>query len=117
MKRVVQACLVSMFLCTTVLPAPAQQALQPVVRLNNFFEVSNDVFMHIMASSDIRYKTTQNYDFDSQTRDRTPDRNPSSGGSQEGESDLMYAELRFGVEARYQKNLHVLLAVRTSADL
>ncbi|HEY5863948.1 MAG TPA: hypothetical protein VI542_00115, partial [Candidatus Tectomicrobia bacterium] len=109
MKRVVQAFLVSMFLCTTVLPAPAQQALQPVVRLNNFFEVSNDVFMHIMASSDIRYKTTQNYDFDSQTRDRTPDRNPSSGGSQEGESDLMYAELRFGVEARYQKNLHFYL--------
>ena len=109
MKRVVQAFLVSMFLCTTVLPAPAQQALQPVVRLNNFFEVSNDVFMHIMASSDIRYKTTQNYDFDSQTRDRTPDRNPSSGGSQEGESDLMYAELRFGVEARYQKNLQFYL--------
>ena len=105
MKRVLQAFLTSLLLSTTLLPAIAQQGLQPVVRLNNFVEVSNDVFMHFMASSDIRYKTTQNYDFDSQTRDRTPDRNPSSGGSQEGESDLMYAELRFGVEARYQKNL------------
>ena len=76
-----------------------------MVRLSNFLEVGNDVFMHIIASSDIRYKTVHNYDFDNSTRDRTPDRNPSSTGSQEGESDLLYAELRFGVEARYQKNL------------
>ncbi len=105
MKRIVQACLASIFIATTVLSATAQQALQPVVRLGNFIEVGNDVFMHIIASADIRYKTVHNYDFDNSTRDRTPDRNPSSTGSQEGESDLFYAELRFGVEARYQKNL------------
>jgi hypothetical protein len=98
-----------MFISTTVLSATAQQAPQPVVRLSNFIEVGNDVFMHILASSDIRYKTVHNYDFDNSTRDRTPDRNPSSGGSQEGESDLMYAELRFGVEAKYQKNLQFYL--------
>jgi hypothetical protein len=56
-----------------------------------------------MASADIRYKTAHNYDFDNQVRDRTPDRSPSSTLSQEGESDLSYAELRLGVEARYQK--------------
>ena len=105
MKRIVQACLASIFIAMTIVSATAQQALQPVVRLTNFLEVGNDVFMHIIASSDIRYKTVHNYDFDNSTRDRTPDRNPSSTGSQEGESDLLYAELRFGVEARYQKNL------------
>jgi hypothetical protein len=104
-KRVVQACLANIFISATVVSATAQQAPQPVVRLSNFLEVGNDVFMHLIASADIRYKTVHNYDFDHSTRDRTPDRNPSSTGSQEGESDLSYAELRFGVEARYQKNL------------
>ena len=47
MKRVLQAFLASIFLATTLLPATAQQGLQPVVRLNNFIEVGNDVFMHI----------------------------------------------------------------------
>jgi len=80
-----------------------------VVRLGNFIEVGNDVFMHIIASADIRYKTVTNYDFDNSTRDRTPDRSPSSTGSQEGETDLSYAELRLGAEFRYQKNLTMYL--------
>jgi hypothetical protein len=87
----------------------AQQVPQPIVRTGNFIEVGNDVFMHIMASADIRYKTVHNYDFDDKVRDRTPDRSPSSTLSQEGESDLSYAELRLGVEARYQKNLTLYL--------
>jgi hypothetical protein len=106
---VVQAFLASVFLAATVLSATAQQALQPVVRLGNFIEVGNDVFMHIIASADIRYRTVQNYDFDKQTRDRTPDRSPSSTVSQEGETDLSYAELRLGAEFRYQKNLTLYL--------
>src|SRR5215470_14170403 len=98
-----------MFLAATVLSATAQQVPQPVVRLGNFLEVGNDVFMHIIASADIRYRTVQNYDFDKQTRDRTPDRRPSSTVSQEGETDLSYAELRLGAEFRYQKNLTLYL--------
>ena len=89
--------------------ATAQQGPQPMVRVGNFFEVGNDVFMHIIASADIRYKTVHNYDFDDKVRDRMPDRSPSSTLSQEGESDLSYAELRLGVEARYQKNLTLYL--------
>src|SRR5262245_52300589 len=65
--------------------------------------------MHIIASADIRYRTVQNYDFDKQTRDRTPDRSPSSTVSQEGETDLSYAELRLGAEFRYQKTLTLYL--------
>jgi hypothetical protein len=108
-KRILQACLASICIATTVVSATAQQAPQPVVRLSNFLEAGNDVFMHIIASADIRYKTVHNYDFDNNTRDRTPDRSPSSTGSQEGETDLSYAELRFGVETRYQKNFTLYL--------
>ena len=39
----------------------AQQVPQPMVRTSNFIEVGNDVFMHIMASADIRYKTVHKY--------------------------------------------------------
>ena len=109
MKRLVQAYLASICIATTALSATAQQEPQPVVRLGNFIEVGNDVFMHIIASADIRYKTVTNYDFDNSTRDRTPDRSPSSTGSQEGETDLSYAELRLGAEFRYQKNLTMYL--------
>jgi len=89
--------------------ATAQQVPQPMVRLGDFIEVGNDVFMHIMAAADIRYRTTENYDFESGVRDRTSSRSPSSTSAQEGEFDGTYAELRLGVEAKYQKNLTLYL--------
>jgi hypothetical protein len=109
MKRLVQVAVMGVLVLAVVAVVTAQQVPQPVVRLGEFFEVGNDVFMHIIASADIRYKTVENYDFDNNVRDRTPDRSPSSTASQEGDSDLSYAELRLGVEARYQKNLTLYL--------
>jgi hypothetical protein len=84
---------------------PAGQALQPVVRLGNYIEVGNDLFMHIIATADMRYVTAQNLDFDERIRDQTLSRSPSSTAQHETEGDLFYSELRFGVDFRYQKNL------------
>jgi len=109
MKRLAQVVFMGILMLVLASVTTAQQVPQPMVRTGNFIEVGNDVFMHIIASADIRYKTVHNYDFDDKVRDRTPDRSPSSTGSQEGESDLSYAELRLGVEARYQKNLTLYL--------
>src|SRR5574339_50262 len=78
--------------------AQQQQALQPVTRLGNFIEVGNDVFMHIIATMDARYKTIENGDFDSDVRDRTISRNPTDTAQHEQEGDLYYAELRFGAD-------------------
>jgi hypothetical protein len=89
--------------------AAAQQTPQPVVRLGNFLEVGNDVFMRIIAAADIRYRTTENYDFDRRVRDRVNSRFPGDSVAMEGEGDLSYAKLRLGVEARYQKNLTMYL--------
>src|SRR5215475_1915517 len=108
-RRLIQMAVMGVLVLAMEAVATAQQSPQPMVRLGDFFEVGNDVFMHIMASADIRYKTVENYDFDNKVRDRTPDRSPSSTGPQEGASDLSYAELRLGVEARYQKNLTLYL--------
>ena len=65
MKRLTQLVVVGALLLGMVSLAAAQQTLQPVVRLGNFIEVGNDLFMHIIATADIRYKTVQNLDFES----------------------------------------------------
>jgi hypothetical protein len=113
MKRLTQIVLVGVFLLAVVATAVAQPAappagqaaLQPVVRLGNFTEVANDLFMHIIATSDIRYATNENMDFEKRIRDQALDRIPNSTAQQVTEGDLNWAEVRFGVDARYQKNL------------
>ena len=105
MKRLTQIALVGVFLLAVVPIAVAQQTLQPVVRLGNYIEVGNDLFMHIIATADMRYNTVENLDFDKRIRDQTVSRSPTSTAQHETENDLLYAELRFGVDFRYQKNL------------
>src|SRR5262249_32203405 len=109
MRRLTQVTLLGVALLVTASLAAAQQVPQPVVRLGNFIEVGNDVFMHIIGSADIRYKTTENFDFESRVRDRTATRSPSSTIEQDGDGDLSWAELRIGAEFRYQKNLTMYL--------
>ena len=70
-ERLAQVALIGGLILVVASMATAQQVPQPVVRTGNFIEVGNDVFMHIMASADIRYKTVHNYDFDDKVRDRT----------------------------------------------
>src|SRR5262249_26975889 len=86
-------------------PAPAAPEPQPVVRLGNFIEVGNDVWMHILATADVRYSTVENRDFERRVRDRAGSRNPESTSSQVSESDGNWILLRFGGDWRYQKNL------------
>jgi len=103
-KRLTQIALVGVFLLAVVSSAVAQQTLQPVYRLGNFIEVGNDVFMHIIATADMRYNTVENLDFEKRIRDQTLSRSPTSTAQQETESDLFYAEVRFGADFRYRKN-------------
>ena len=61
--------------------------------------------MHMIASADIRYVTSHNLDFERRIRDQTQSRQPASTSQHDTEGDLLYAELRFGADFRYQKNL------------
>jgi len=88
-------------------PPAAAGEPQPVVRLGNFIEVGNDLWMHVLATADIRYSTVENTDFERRVRDRASSRNPESTAAQVSESDENWIILRFGVEFRYQKNLFV----------
>ena len=82
---------------------------QPVMWLGNFIEVSNDLWMHLLATADIRYSTVENRDFEHRVRDGASSRNPESTAAQASESDGNWIILRFGVEFRYQKNLQMHL--------
>src|SRR5215470_2207070 len=75
-RRVIQIVFIGILVLTAASLATAQQILEPVNRLGNFIEVGNDVFMHIIATIDFRMRTSQNYDWDSDVRDRTATRNP-----------------------------------------
>jgi hypothetical protein len=105
LKRLTQVVLMSVIVLAVAALAAAQQTTQPVVRLGNFIEVGNDLFMHIIATADMRYNTVQNLDFDERIRDMTLSRSPTNTAQHETEGDLFYSELRFGVDFRYQKSL------------
>jgi hypothetical protein len=109
MKRLTQIATVGIFLLAVVSIAGAQQELQPVVRLGNFMEVSNDLFMHMIATVDARYVTVENRDFEKNTRDRVLGRQNNDTPSQVSDSDAAWFLNRLGVEARYQKNLEIYL--------
>jgi len=63
LRRLTQIALIGVLVLAAASLATAQQVPQPMVRLGNFIEVGNDVFMHIIAAADIRYLTVTNRDF------------------------------------------------------
>src|SRR5262249_45024982 len=95
MKRLTQIALVGIFLLAGASqaaaqarpPAPAAGEPQPVVRLGNFIEVGNDVWMHLLATTDVRYTTVENQDFERRVRDRAAGRAPDNTAAQISESD------------------------------
>jgi hypothetical protein len=88
------------------------------MRFGNFIEVGNDVLMHIIATTDFRYNTTENWDFERKVRDRVNSRAPTDTVPQGGESDEFWLLTRFGVDFRYQKSteVQIVLEQRTNLD-
>jgi len=125
MKRLTQGALVCVLMLAVASLAAAQGTLQvpsgtpqAAMRFGNFIEVGNDVLMHIIATTDFRYATSTNFDFERHVRDRTASRNPESTIEQGGESDNFWLLTRFGVDFRYQKSteVQIVLEQRTTLD-
>jgi hypothetical protein len=99
LKRLTQVVLVGVVVLAIAELAAAQEtrplggAPTPVMRLGNFLEVGNDVFMKIIATGDIRYNTVENADFDHRVRDRAHSRNPDNNTAFDAEGDLANAQL------------------------
>src|SRR5256885_4832623 len=125
MKRRAQIALMGIVILAVASLAAAQGTLQvpsgtpqPAMRFGNFIEVGNDVLMHIIATNDFRYNTTENFDFERKVRDRVASRNPQDTIEQTGEGDIFWLLTRFGVDFRYQKSteLQIVLEQRTQLD-
>jgi hypothetical protein len=121
MRRLTQLVLMGVGVLGVATLAAAQETrppggtMTPVMRLGNFLEVGNDVFMKIIATGEIRYNTVENNDFDNRVRDRAHSRNPDNNTLFDAEGDVMNAQLQLGVDARYQKNLQLYLLFRHHA--
>ena len=109
MKRLTQITLVGVLLLAMMSIATAQRVPEPVVRMGNFFEVGNDVFMHIIATTEMRYITVENRDFEKHVRDRPNSRFPGDTAAQVTDADAAWFLNRLGAEFRYQKNLEMYL--------
>jgi hypothetical protein len=107
MKRFTQLALA----CVTVLALVSVAAAQtptPVVRIGDWVEIGNEAFMNIIATIDTRYYANHNPDFENDVQDTVHSRNLSgSSTSYIGIGDFLEAEVRWGVDMRYQKNLRM----------
>src|SRR5213595_3558320 len=97
MKHWTQIALMGVVILAVASLAAAQGTLQvptgtpqPALRFGNFIEIGNDVLMHIIATTDFRYNTTENFDFERKVRDRVASRNPQDTIEQTGESDVFW---------------------------
>src|SRR5215831_9991621 len=125
MKRWAQIALIGVVILAVASLAAAQGTQQvpagtpvPAMRFGNFIEIGNDILMHIIATNDFRYNTTENWDFERKVRDRVSSRNPVSTIEQGGESDEFWLLSRLGVDFRYQKSteVQILLEQRVNLD-
>src|SRR3954451_18228515 len=124
MQRLTQGALVCVLMLALASVAAAQGTMQvpsgapqPALRFGNFIEIGNDVLMHIIATTDFRYNTTTNWDFERKVRDRVASRNPQSTIEQGGESDVFWLLTRFGVDFRYQKSTEVQIVMEQRTNL
>jgi hypothetical protein len=112
MKRFVQLLLVGAMVLVVMSLAAAQEATQTVARVGNYIEVAPDVFMHIIATGDMRFRVGQQYDFEKRVQDRTANRDPSSTSVMSQDCDCMNFQAHFGVDMRYRKDLTFHLRFR-----
>src|SRR5262244_2301506 len=124
MRRLTQGALVCVLLLAVASLAAAQGTLQvpsgtpqPAMRFGNFIEVGNDVLMHIIASSEFVYNTSENFDFERKVRERVPNRAPTATENNRGGTDTFWMQSRLGVDFRYQKSTEVQLVLQQVTTL
>jgi hypothetical protein len=117
MKRLTQLALACMLVLSVVPLVAAQQVPQPVVRLGDWVEVAPEVFMNWIVTTDIRYQTVENYDFENRIQDRPGSRDPHSTVPHGGDADILWEESRIGVDVRYLKNLKMQVLFEQQATM
>ncbi|MGQ4808927.1 hypothetical protein NKDENANG_02322 [Candidatus Entotheonellaceae bacterium PAL068K] len=83
----------------------AAQAPTPVTRMGNWVEIGNEAWMDIIGTIDMRWDTQHNPDFEDDIRDR------GDGGTRL--TDAYRAEIRWGADFMYKKNLRTRILFET----
>jgi len=124
MKRRAQIALIGVVLLAVASWAAAQGTLQvptgtpqPTIRFGNFIEVGNDILMHIIASSEFVYNTSENFDFERKVRERVSARGDTDTSPNRSGSDTFWMQSRFGVDFRYQKSTELQLVLQQVTTL
>jgi hypothetical protein len=112
MKRFTQLILAGAMVLMLVSLTAAQQAPTTVARVGNYIEVAPDVFMHIIATGDMRFRTGHNYDFENRVQDRVESREINDTSVMSQDCDCMHFQAHFGVDMRYKKELTFHLRFR-----
>src|SRR5688500_15612110 len=107
MKRYVTLVLVCALLLAVGSTAVAQQVPAPVVRMGDWIEISDEVWMNLIFSTEWIYQTSHNNDFEDDIQDRPTSSANDSTTVHYGSCDCLWQETRFGADLRYQKNLRV----------
>src|SRR5215813_6531301 len=101
MKRWTQIALTGVVILSVASLAAAQGTLQvpsgtpqPTMRFGNFIEVGNDILMHIIASSEFVYNTSENFDFERKVRERVSNRGDTETSVNRSGSDTFWMQSR-----------------------
>ena len=107
MKAVMKLMLGSV-LVLALAAAAAAQSPTPVVRMGDWVEIGDEVWMNVISANTIRYATGHNWDLEGDIRDLTASGSVTSSGNKfSGKADSFFAEIRLGADFRFQKNLRM----------
>jgi hypothetical protein len=114
MKRAVAVVLVCVLALSLAPAALAQDsAPQPVVRMGDWVEIGDELFVNFIASVTGHYQTTTNLDFEGDVQDGTATTDCQSSSCYVGQGDHLQNESRFGVDLMYKKNLKARVLYET----
>jgi hypothetical protein len=117
MKRYVSFVLACALVLAVGSTAVAQQVPAPVVRMGDWIEIGDEVWMNLIFSTEWIYQTTHNNDFEDDIRDRTNSSNNQATADHYGPCDCLWTESRIGADLRYQKNLRVRVLFEHQATM
>jgi hypothetical protein len=91
---------------------------KPVVRMGDWVEVGDDLFVNFIITNTMHYQTTTNLDFEGDIQDGTATLEGSSSNLYVGSGDHFQNEGRIGFDVMYKKNLkaQVLYETQTVYD-
>jgi hypothetical protein len=117
MKRYVTLVLACALVLAVGSTAVAQQVPAPVVRMGDWIEIGDEVWMNLIFSTEWIYQTNHNNDFEDDIQDRTGETDNQGTIPHYGDCDCLWEETRFGADLRYQKNLRVRILFEHQATM